>query len=580
MAPTESSHSIESVQAGFRWMTVPISSDELLSALAEAANQEASLVREMLVDVHGGDDDQIAALARLGILTEDEGYRIWAASLGLPFHALDERSLNPRMLHRLPADIAKRYMAVAVEELDGILCVVLSNPFDILAVDAIQEVTGMSVQVVMSTPTAIQGAISRLERGRTGIEGLIARIQKSEVDMATVDDADKLRQVVGDDAVVQLVDYLVDEALRMGASDVHVEPQRMSLRIRVRVDGGLDTIHSFPPGLHRAVVSRIKVVAGMDIGESRKPQDGRFIVSEGVEIRASVLPSVLGEKAVLRILDRQNVKLDPATIGMSDANLEQFRRGYQRPNGIVLLTGPTGSGKTTTLYAAMSELNAEDTNLITVEDPVEYELPGATQVQMNAKADRTFAKALKSILRQDPDVIMVGEIRDGETAAIAIQAALTGHMVLSTLHTNDAISSIHRLLDMGVASYLLGPALRCVVGQRLVPKVCEECAEPAVPPDAVLAEFGIDPATPPPGLRRGRGCDVCRDKGTRGRVALHEVLYVDSTLARLISARASDEEVQQAADGNGFRRMILDGLEKAQEGLVTLEAVLAVARAD
>jgi type IV pilus assembly protein PilB len=552
--------------------------EPLVAALARSAGQSAATIEEVLRGVDGAEREQLAALCASGLLTEAEAYRAWADSLGMEFHALEERQLDPALLRRLPLDVAKRYGAVAVGLEDGLLDVVLQNPFDILAVDAIQEVTGHPVQVVMAPPSAIERALARLERSLSGIEGLIARIQKSEIDLSTVDDADKLRRVVGEDAVVQLVDYLLEEALRVGASDIHIEPQRRALRVRLRIDGCLETLHRLPPGLHRAVCSRLKVLGGLDIGESRKPQDGRFIVTEGIETRVSTLPSVLGEKVVLRILDRKGVDLDAGSLGMVHANLRRFRDGYTAPNGLVLLTGPTGSGKTTTLYFAMKELNSEDCNLITVEDPVEYELPGATQVQMDAKAERTFAKALRSMLRQDPDVIMVGEIRDAETAAIAVQAALTGHMVLSTLHTNDAVAAVHRLLDMGVEPYLLGPALRCVVGQRLVPRICPECAVPAAPGAEVLAAFGLDPAQPPAGLRRGSGCKACRGKGRRGRLALHEVMPVTAALGRAIARRADEGELIAEATAAGYQPLIVDGLEKARAGLVTLEDVLAVAR--
>jgi len=289
---------------------------------------------------------------------------------------------------------------------------------------------------------------------------------------------------------------------------------------------------------------------------------------------------VLGEKAVMRVLDRTGVTLDPARLEMSAHNLTLFRRGFTAPNGIVLLTGPTGSGKTTTLYTAMAELNKADSNLVTVEDPVEYELAGTTQVQVDVKAERTFANALRSILRQDPDVVMVGEIRDPETAAIAVQAALTGHLVLSTLHTNDALATVHRLCDMGVAPYLLGPALRCIVAQRLVARICPECAVPETPTAELIAEFGLPGNVVPTGFRRGRGCQACRQKGKRGRLALHEVLYVSPELASAVSRRAPDDELRQLAAAAGHRRLLQDGLEKAMRGLVALEDVLAVARAD
>ncbi|GAB4146697.1 MAG: hypothetical protein Fur0037_14770 [Planctomycetota bacterium] len=557
-----------------------IQNQALLAALADEAGRPPETLAELLADVPGPEAAQLAALSEARVLPLSAAYRIWAQVLGLPFCALDLRSLDASTMRKIPLDVTRRFAAVAVLEEDGILSVAMQNPFDIMAVDAIQEITAMPVQVMLATPESIEKAIERLERGLGGIEGLLSRIRDSAVDFSSVSDADKLREVVGDDAVVQLVDFLVEEGLRAGASDIHVEPQRECLRVRIRVDGDLETTHSLPKGLHRAVVARIKVIGGMDIGESRKPQDGRFAVDEQVEMRVSVLPSVLGEKAVLRVLNRGSVDLDPKRLCMSDANLQVFRRGYESPNGIVLVTGPTGSGKTTTLYTAMSELNRPDSNLVTVEDPVEYEMPGATQVQVDVKADRTFANALRSILRQDPDVVMIGEIRDEETAAIAVQAALTGHVVLSTLHTNNAIASIHRLIDMGVAPYLLGPALRCIVAQRLVPRVCEECAEPDTASPRTLREFGLPEGAPVEGLRKGKGCRACRMKGKKGRLAIHEVLPVTPELARMIGQNADEQALEPVAVRAGYRRMLLDGLDKAMQGLVTLEDVLAVARAD
>ncbi|MCB9878157.1 MAG: type II/IV secretion system protein [Planctomycetes bacterium] len=550
-----------------------------LGALAASVDDDRTFLAAALKDCSGSESAAIEGLVAKGLITRERAYRLWAELLGLDFHSLADHTLDPRLRHRIPLDLALRHNAVVVGEEDGVLTVALQNPFELLAVDEIQEVTGMPVAIALATPKSIATALERMQRGSTGIEGLIQRLQKSEIDNRNVD-ADRLRTLVGDDAVIQLVDHLIDEAMSARASDIHVEPQRDGLRVRIRVDGDLDTLYTLPVGLQRAVIARIKVASGMDIGESRKPQDGRIAVSEKVELRVSVLPSVLGEKAVMRVLDRSGITLDPDKLGMSQHNLQLFRRGFTCPNGIVLLTGPTGSGKTTTLYTAMSELNQPDVNLITVEDPVEYELAGTTQVQVDVKAERTFANALRAILRQDPDVCMVGEIRDAETASIAVQAALTGHLVLSTLHTNDALSTIHRLCDMGIASYLLGPALRCVVGQRLVSQICPDCAKPAQPSAAVLAEFGVDPDQAGDGFRQGTGCQNCRGRGRRGRLAIHEVLYVTPALASAISRRAGEAELEQLAVAGGYVRMMADGLDKARRGLVTLEDVLAVARTE
>lgn len=552
----------------------------LLGAIAETLEEDRSFLESLVRDCPPGEVALIEKLASIGKLTEEKGYQVWAEQMGLTFHPLDERSVDSRLRHKLPLEMALRHQAVVVADEDGVLVVALKNPFDLLAVDEIQESTGMPVHVVLSTPKAIASALARQQKGASGIEGLIQRLMKSEVGLESVADADRLRRVGGDDAVVKLVDHLIEEAMRARASDIHVEPQRSALRVRIRIDGEMDTLYELPAGLHRAVVARIKVASNMDIGESRKPQDGRIAVSPKVELRVSVLPSVLGEKAVMRVLDRSGVRLLPDKLEMSEHNLRLFRRGYTAPNGMCLLTGPTGSGKTTTLYAAMSELNVADTNLVTVEDPVEYELAGATQVQVDVKAERTFANSLRSILRQDPDIVMVGEIRDPETAGIAVQAALTGHMVLSTLHTNDAISTVHRLVDMGVAPYLLGPSLRCVVGQRLLPRICPDCTEPVRPEPSLLAEFGVEPEQAPAGFLRGKGCQSCRGRGKRGRVAIHEVMYVTPEMGAAISRKASVNDLYDLAVKAGFRPMLQDGYDKALAGLVTLEDVLSVARTE
>jgi type IV pilus assembly protein PilB len=558
---------------------MPQPKSELLNTIAASLDRAPASLQGLLDDCAPGEIAWIERLAALGMITVERGYRLWADVLGLPFHALEERALDHKVRHAIPLDLAARHSAVAISEEDDVLSVALKNPFDLRAVDEIQEVTGKSVQIVLSTPQAIAEALARLQRGAAGIEGLIQRMLASDDD-AGGGDADRLRRLGGDDAVVQLVDHLIDEGMRARASDIHIEPQRDGLRVRIRVDGELDTLYTLPAGLHRAVAARIKVAGNMDLGESRKPQDGRIAVSDKVELRVSVLPSTLGEKTVMRVLDRRGVALDPAKLEMSAHNLELFQRGYTSPNGIVLLTGPTGSGKTTTLYTAMSELNQPECNLVTVEDPVEYELAGTTQVQVDVKAERTFASSLRSILRQDPDIVMVGEIRDPETAGIAVQAALTGHMVLSTAHTNDALSTVHRLCDMGVASYLLGPALRCVVGQRLVARICTGCARPAKPKPELLREFGVGSDIDLSGFREGAGCQQCRNRGKRGRIGMHEVLYVSPALASAISRRAPDTELEKLAVEAGYRRLLHDGFEKAKRGLVTLEDVLAVARTE
>ena len=558
----------------------------LLKALAEVLDCAPQGLLEDHLAAGGSERALFDRLCEAERATYDQCCRAWAESLGIRYHPLPARSLDLALMQRIPLDVARRYGAIVAEEEDGELAVVLRDPFDILAVDAIQEITKCAVETLLSTPIAIDRALQRYERGDTGIEGLIARLRTAELSEQVLADPDKLREVAGDDAVVQILDYIIGEAMRIDASDIHLEPLKNAFRIRVRIDGSLEELQSLPSSLHRPVCSRVKVLASMDIGENRRPQDGRILFEadgRSVELRVSALPSVHGEKVVLRILDQSKMNLDLDTLDLSPNVLTAFRAGFSAPNGLVLLTGPTGSGKTTTLYAALSELNKVDANLVTVEDPVEYDLPGTTQVQVDVKAERTFAKALRSILRQDPDVCMIGEIRDAETAGIALQAALTGHMVLSSLHTNDAPSAVIRLIDMGVEPYLLGPALRCVVAQRLLPRLCPDCSVPDHPhPDllaaAKLSQDDPDDARTIAGLRRGAGCATCRRRGKRGRVAIHEVLTVDRNIGRAIAQRIEESDLVDAAREGGYRTLLADGLVKAAAGLVELADVLTIAR--
>ena len=558
-------------------------SEALVLRVAEATGEDATALQKLFEEAGRQERSFFSRLVDRELIEEEACYKIWAEALGMNFHGLSSRELSPSFLHRLPLQIGRRYGAIAIDEGDDWIEVVLFHPFDKEAQATIARVTNKAVRPAISSPQAIQVALARQAKGRSGIEGLLASFDSEGGKNEAFANADALKQLTGSDAVIQLVDYLLEEALRQKASDIHLETTGNRLRCRYRIDGELETVHRFPWDMQAPLVSRIKVMSGLDISEKRKPQDGRFVQegeSGAVEFRVSILPTVNGEKIVMRILDKAGALLGLEQIGFGEKNLASFRKGIHCPNGLVLITGPTGSGKTTSLYAALSEINEDRINIITVEDPVEYELLGTAQVQVDPKAGRTFAGSLRSILRQDPDVVMVGEIRDAETATIAIQAALTGHRVFSTLHTNDAIGAVYRLLDMGIEPYLLGPALRCVTAQRLVPRVCPHCSAPHDVEEHILEALHWPESLSRSGIRLGAGCELCRGKGRLGRIALHEVLYLDNLLQGAVTKAVEDDEFLGMARQSGYCSLLVDGLKKAMQGLIVPEDLLGIVRID
>ncbi|MEZ5988451.1 MAG: GspE/PulE family protein [Planctomycetota bacterium] len=557
--------------------------ENLVLQVSGATGLDATVLNGIFEEAGRSEREFLAKLVDKELLGEERCYEVWADALGMPYHSLSERLLAPAILHRLPLQLARRYGAVAVDEGKDWIEVVFFHPFDVEGQEAIERYTHKTVRPAVSSPAAIQRALARQEKGRTGIEALLAGLGDQELEHQALADEDRLQALTGNDSVVQLVDYLLEEALRAKASDIHIEVAADRLRCRLRIDGELEAVHRFPLALQAPIVSRIKVLSGLDISERRKPQDGRFLIdteSGQVEFRVSVMPSVNGEKVVLRILDKASMRIDLESIGFAEDVLTLFRKGIHASNGLVLLTGPTGSGKSTTLYAALSEINDERFNIVTIEDPVEYELVGTTQIQVDARAGRTFATALRSILRQDPDVVMVGEIRDAETARIAIQAALTGHLVFSTVHTNDAIGTVHRLIDMGVEPWLLGPALRCATAHRLLRRNCVHCAAPHEPDPAVLAALRWPDDLPRTGIRRGTGCDDCRGKGRLGRIAIHEVIYFNRELQAAVSQREPEAALLRVARDGGTRSLLFDGLVKVARGLVAPEDLLGIVQVD
>jgi type IV pilus assembly protein PilB len=477
--------------------------------------------------------------------------------------------------------VARRYQAIPVGWSDGRLMVAMADPANVFAIDDIRALTGQECVTVVATPSQIADIIDRYFRLDTEVD-TVAQLAADEFDDAADDSLSHLRDVVEDAPIVKFVNLLITQAVGDRASDIHVEPTEHDLRIRFRIDGVLHEVMHAPRNIQAGVISRLKVMADINIAERRVPQDGRITMRVGgrtIDLRVATLPTVYGEKVVMRILDKGNAVLRLTELGFLAETMARFETIYRRPYGTILVTGPTGSGKSTTLYATLNILNEPHRNIITVEDPVEYRLPGINQVQIHPKAGLTFAAALRSILRSDPDVVLVGEIRDRETAVIAIEAALTGHLVLSTLHTNDAASTPMRLVEMGVEPFLVTSALDCVVAQRLARKLCDKCKEPYQPTEAELVEAGWDlegVGDEWPTLHRAIGCPACGRTGYRGRFGIHEVMVMTEDLERAVIERRSTEEIAKIAIMQGMITLRDDGLRKVSLGMTSLEEIFRV----
>ncbi len=518
-------------------------------------------------------------LVELDLIKESHLLQVLEFHLGFPHVELSKYILDPQMAELLPENLARRAMAIPLEKHDRTLKVALADPSDVVAIDDISRATGLRVEPFIASSQDIRRALNELYFGTTGEEEVFQKLDEFETDQEEEDiELEELQQMVEDAPIVRLANLVINRAIQERASDVHIEPLERQVKIRYRLDGILTERMTVPKGSQAALISRMKIMANLDISERRKPQDGRINLKRGDtewDIRVSVLPTIFGEKVVIRLLNRQSIPTLSA-LGFGEENERIIRQMIKNPNGMILVTGPTGSGKTTTLFSAMREVNSPNVNITTVEDPVEYVLAGVNQVQSNSKIGLTFANALRSILRQDPDIIMIGEIRDSETANIGINSALTGHLVLSTLHTNDAPSAISRLMDMGAEPFLIASTLIGIMAQRLVRKLCSEC-KTEIPlseeQQAFLAEHGIHMKT----QYAGEGCKACGDTGFRGRIAISEILVVDREIRRLIVKRRSIDEIRQMALDRGMKTLLGDGLEKFKNGDTTLEEVLRVA---
>jgi type IV pilus assembly protein PilB len=566
-------------------------------------------------------------LVKLGYVTEEKLVAFLSRQWGVPAINLSDYKIDPSVLKLIPIEIARKYLIIPVARVGATLTIVMADPSNVFVIDDVKFMTGYNVEVVVSSESSIIHAIGDYYRG--GGEALVTAkkvaqgktIQAKDYTIADEDfkedealtpvdeglmvDVDQFDKVVGDaldsveayaeqddsqvgeveEPIVKLVNGILINAIKAGASDIHIEPYETSLRVRYRVDGVLFNAMNLPLKIKNPITSRLKIMSKLDIAERRLPQDGRIKLRLGkkkeIDFRVSVLPCLFGEKTVLRILDKSNLQVDLTKLGFEEEALKGFMSSLEKPYGMLLVTGPTGSGKTTTLYSALNYLNKPGINIMTAEDPVEYNFLGMNQVQVKEEIGLTFASALRAFLRQSPDIILVGEIRDFETAEIAVKAALTGHLVLSTLHTNDAPSSISRLLNMGIEPFLVSASVILIAAQRLSRKICPECKEEENIPVPALTQIGFtEEEAESIKCYRGRGCPACNNSGYKGRIALYEVMPVTSEIKEMVLEGASADELKKTAVRLGMKTLRMSGLTKVMEGVISIEEVMRVTFGD
>ncbi len=531
-------------------------------------------------------------LRRLGFLSDDDLLDFLSRKYGIPVINLQRVELTEEIIKLVKKEIVQKYQVFPVRKVGNTLTLALSDPTVVLAIDDVQFATGLHVIPVLASETAIKEAIDKhYVDSAAKLDEILSKEQQVGVDaLELVDksaqkvDITELGDEAGEAPVIRFVNLILADAIRKRASDIHLEPYEKVFRVRYRIDGVLHDVMAPPKQMEAAILSRVKIMSNMDIAERRLPQDGRISVkfsSKEVDLRVSSLPTIFGEKIVMRILDKTGVVLDLQKLGFEEEDLERFRKVIQTPYGMILVTGPTGSGKSTTLYAAVSTINSAEINIMTAEDPVEYNLPGVNQVHVRDDIGMSFTAALRAFLRQDPDVILVGEMRDTETASIAIRAALTGHLVFSTLHTNDAPSTVTRLLDMGIVPFLVSSSLLMVVAQRLCRRICVECREQIELPLSVLLDVGFKPEEAE-GIKvyKGVGCSACANTGYRGRMAIHEILYINPDLQEGIVKLRPANELKEIAVKHGMRTLRQAGLRKVALGMTTLDEIIRVTFAD
>ena len=532
------------------------------------------------------------SLAKLGYVSDKEITEFLATQYNVPSIDLDSYEIEQEVVELIPQEVAEKHKIVPVSRAGSALVVAMMDPTNLHAIDDVKFLTGYNVEPVVASETTIETAIERYyATPMAAYDTVMDGFDEEEFDFGEDDDEEsdnvlELEKMSEDAPVVRLVNLILVNAIKKNASDIHVEAYEKNIRVRYRIDGVLHEEMKPPYKLKNAITSRLKIMSKLDIAERRLPQDGRIMLKLGkgreMDFRVSVLPTLFGEKVVLRLLDKSNLQLDMTKLGFDPKPLDQFKGAIHQPYGMVLVTGPTGSGKTTTLYSALSELNQVGVNISTAEDPVEYNLPGINQVQMHDDIGLNFAASLRSFLRQDPDIIMVGEIRDFETAEIAVKAALTGHMVLSTLHTNDAPSTVSRLLNMGVEPFLVTASINLILAQRLGRKLCKDCQRPADVPKEALLEAGVTPEMIEEGFdaKEGAGCDICNGTGYKGRVALYEVMVFDEELKDMVLQGCSTAELKAEAIRLGMNTLRMAGLKKVGEGMTALGEILRVTAAD
>ena len=529
-------------------------------------------------------------LVKLGFVREDDITNLLSEQYGVPSINLRHFDIDEGVIKLIPSEVAQKYLVIPVNRTGATLTIAMVDPTNVFAMDDIKFMTGYNVEPVVASEIAIKEAIDQYYGSSHAIELKKVMDEMAETEAENLEvledqeemDIQRLEAASEDAPVVKLVNIIMTDSIKKNASDIHLEPYEKDFRVRFRIDGVLYEIMHPPMKLKDAITSRIKIMSKLDISEKRLPQDGRIKVkmklggkNKEMDYRVSVLPTLFGEKIVLRLLDKENLMLDMTRLGFEAESLVKFERSILEPYGMVLVTGPTGSGKTNTLYSSINRINTPETNIITAEDPVEFNLHGINQVQMKEQIGLNFAAALRAFLRQDPNIILVGEIRDFETAEIAVKAALTGHLVLSTLHTNDAPSTINRLMNMGIEPFLISTSVNLICAQRLVRRVCKECKEPIHMPAQALIDVGF-PKAEVGGFKlyKGRGCPTCNNTGYRGRVGLYEVMEISDEIRELILAGASSMELKKKAIDEGMISLRLSGLQKVRDGLTTVEEVV------
>ncbi len=539
-----------------------IEEDILTQSQLEEVLKEQKITGEKLEEI----------LLRKGLINSEELKRIRARVAGVATFDLSNYIIDPEVIRLIPEDIAIRYKVVPVFKIENTLTVAMTNPNDVFVIDELGRITRCVIEPVLADEISIRKAQEQYYGTAGAIQDILTSLGKEKLT--------EVEKLGADSPVVKLVDFLITQAVQENASDIHIEPEEKFVGVRYRIDGILRRRFSLPKAAQPAIISRVKIMAGLDIAEKRLPQDGRILMKVGgkdIDLRVSTCPTVYGENIVLRILDKSSMIIGLEKLGFPEKELKIFEELISQPYGIILVTGPTGSGKTTTLYSALQKLNKDEVNIMTVEDPVEYQFPRMRQVQVNPKAGLTFASALRSFLRQDPDIIMVGEIRDLETVEIAIQAALTGHLVFSTLHTNDAPTAFTRLIEMGVEPFLVSSSILGVLAQRLVRKICERCKEECIPSSQLLQDLGLkEEEFSKIKFARGRGCKLCNTSGYKGRTGIFELLKVTPQIRELILNRASADQIRELAKTQGMRTLRETAIEKLLAQITTPEEIMRV----